>query len=90
MSQALLNGRLSPPCHRVMLTGKDIRYSAALFSVPKAGHIVDSPEELVDSEHPRLFKPLDYDNFLKFYHTEFYYTEAGRKGQSALPTYSAV
>lgn len=85
MSQALLNGRLHSPYHRVMMTGTETRYSLGLFSIPKAGHIVSSPDELIDEEHPRLFKPFDHVEFL-----QFYYTEAGQRSQSALKTYCGI
>ncbi|GAA0168240.1 oxygenase [Lithospermum erythrorhizon] len=79
---AWTNGRLHSPNHRVMMTGNDARYSAGLFSVPKAGYVIKAPEELVDEEHPLLFKPFDHVEFLKFY-----YTEAGQRAQYALKTY---
>ncbi|XP_010542274.1 PREDICTED: probable 2-oxoglutarate-dependent dioxygenase AOP1 [Tarenaya hassleriana] len=83
---ALLNGRVHSPYHRVMMTGKEARYSAGLFSIPKAGHIIYAPEELVDGdEYPRLFKPFDHVEFL-----QFYYTEAGQRAQSALKTYCGM
>ena len=50
-----------------MMSGNKIRYSAAFFSVPKAGYIVKAPEELVDQDHPLLFKPFDYFEFTKFF-----------------------
>ncbi|KFK30903.1 hypothetical protein AALP_AA6G041100 [Arabis alpina] len=80
---ALLNGRLSSPYHRVMM--KKTRYSTALFSVPKAEVIIDSPEELVDEEHPRIFKPFEYNDFINFFHTE-----AGRRAQSTLQAFCAT
>ncbi|EOA22614.1 hypothetical protein CARUB_v10003282mg [Capsella rubella] len=82
---ALLNGRVFSPYHRVMLTGKKTRYSTGLFSVPKTGVTIDSPDELVDEEHPRLFKPYDYNDFLHFFSTE-----AGRSAQSALHAFAAL
>ncbi|KAB1227073.1 putative 2-oxoglutarate-dependent dioxygenase AOP1.2 [Morella rubra] len=82
---AWTNGRLHSPHHRVMMTGNKARYSVGLFSVPKAGYIIEAPEELVDEEHPLLFKPFDYDQFLAFY-----YTEAGQNAKSALSTYCGV
>uniref|UniRef100_A0A1J3I6H6 Putative 2-oxoglutarate-dependent dioxygenase AOP1.2 n=1 Tax=Noccaea caerulescens TaxID=107243 RepID=A0A1J3I6H6_NOCCA len=82
---ALLNGRLHSPYHRVMMTRTETRYSIGLFSIPKAGHIVTSPAELVDEEHPRMFKPFDHVEFL-----QFYYTEAGQRSQSALKTYCGM
>lgn len=82
---AWANGRLHSPCHRVMMTGSEARYSAGLFSIPKAGYIVKAPEELVDEEHPLLFKPFDHVEFL-----EFYYRDAGQRAESALKTYCGV
>lgn len=79
------NGRLYSAYHRVMMSGSEARYSVGLFSVPKGGYIINSPEELVDEEHPLLFKPFDHVDFLGFY-----YTEAGQKCQSALKTYCGV
>ncbi|XVF74656.1 hypothetical protein PTKIN_Ptkin13bG0128700 [Pterospermum kingtungense] len=65
-----LNGRLSPPPHRVTMTGNKTRYCAGLFATPRGGYQVKAPEEFVDEEHPRLFKPFDYEDFLGFYSTE--------------------
>ncbi|KAL2486254.1 2-oxoglutarate (2OG) and Fe(II)-dependent oxygenase superfamily protein [Abeliophyllum distichum] len=76
------NGRLHSPFHRVMMTGNEARYSIGLFSIPKAGYMIKAPEELVDEEHPLLFKPFDHVEFL-----DFYYSEAGRKLQFALQAY---
>ncbi|KAL7601508.1 probable 2-oxoglutarate-dependent dioxygenase AOP1.2 [Lactuca sativa] len=82
---AWTNGRLHSPYHRVMMSGDKARYSLGLFSIPKAGYVVKSPKEVVDDEHPLLFKPFDHVEFL-----QFYYTEAGQRAQSALKTYCGV
>ncbi|KAG2331322.1 hypothetical protein Bca52824_002502 [Brassica carinata] len=82
---AFLNGRLSSPYHRVLMTAKKTRYSTALFSVPKSGVIIDSPEELVDEEHPRMFKPFEYNDY-----RDFFNTEAGRTAQSTLHAFCAL
>ncbi|XP_019089078.1 PREDICTED: probable 2-oxoglutarate-dependent dioxygenase AOP1, partial [Camelina sativa] len=82
---ALLNGRVFCPYHRVMMMGKKTRYSTALFSVPKSEVIIESPEELVDEEHPRIFKTYEYKEFL-----HFLTTEAGRSAQSALHAFAAL
>ncbi|CAJ1951213.1 unnamed protein product [Sphenostylis stenocarpa] len=79
------NGRFHSPFHRVMMSGNEARYSAGLFSVPKGGKIIKAPEELVDEEHPLLFKPYDHVEFLKYY-----YTEQGQREQFALHTYCGV
>jgi isopenicillin N synthase-like dioxygenase len=82
---AWLNGRLYSPYHRVMMSGNKARYSAGLFSIPKAGYIIKAPEEMVDEEHPLLFKPFDHVEFLAFY-----YTKEGQRVPSALKTYCGV
>ncbi|KAJ7962924.1 2-oxoglutarate-dependent dioxygenase [Quillaja saponaria] len=82
---AWTNGRLYSPCHRVMMTGNEARYSTALFSVPKGGYITKAPEELVDEEHPLLYKPFDYAEFLKYFATE-----EGQKNEDAFKTYCGV
>ncbi|ESW07711.1 hypothetical protein PHAVU_010G152300 [Phaseolus vulgaris] len=82
---AWANGRLHSPFHRVMMSGNETRYSAGLFSIPKGGSIIKAPEELVDEEHPLLFKPFDHMEFLKYY-----YTEKGQRDQFALLTYCGV
>ncbi|KAK7294135.1 hypothetical protein RJT34_17018 [Clitoria ternatea] len=79
------NGRLYSPFHRVMMSGNEARYSLGLFSVPKGGSIVKAPGELVDEEHPLLFKPFDHVEFLKYY-----YTKEGHADQFALRTYCGV
>ncbi|XP_030526441.1 probable 2-oxoglutarate-dependent dioxygenase AOP1 [Rhodamnia argentea] len=82
---AWVNGRLHSPYHRVMMSGNKARYSVGLFSIPKGGYVIKAPDELVDQEHPLLFKPFDHVEFLRFY-----YTEAGQRDQFALKTYCGV
>uniref|UniRef100_A0A0V0GPF2 Putative ovule protein n=1 Tax=Solanum chacoense TaxID=4108 RepID=A0A0V0GPF2_SOLCH len=82
---AWANGRFHSPYHRVMMRGNEARYSAGLFSIPKAGYTIKAPEELVDEEHSLLFKPFDHVEFL-----DFYYTEEGQRCASALKTYCGV
>ncbi|XP_058728947.1 probable 2-oxoglutarate-dependent dioxygenase AOP1 [Vicia villosa] len=79
------NGRLHSPLHRVMMNGNEARYSTGLFSIPKGGCVIKSPEELVDEEHPLLFKPHDHVEFLKYY-----YSEKGQRDQNAMRTFCGV
>ncbi|CAL9216503.1 unnamed protein product [Arabidopsis halleri] len=81
----LLNGGVFPPLHRVVITGKKDRYVAALFTIPKEGVIINAPEEMVDDEHPRLYKPFDFWGFLKFSNLP-----NARKDISDLTTYCAL
>ncbi|CAN1141708.1 Probable 2-oxoglutarate-dependent dioxygenase AOP1.2 [Linum perenne] len=82
---AWLNGRVHPPVHRVLMSNSEARYSVGLFVVPKDGYIIQSPEEMVDEEHPRLFKPYDFVDFFKFYDTE-----AGQKSPDALQEFCGI
>ncbi|KAF7843303.1 putative 2-oxoglutarate-dependent dioxygenase AOP1 [Senna tora] len=66
---AWTNGRVYSTFHRVMMRGNEARYSVGLFSAPKEGHIVKTPEELVDEQHPLLFKPYNHQEFLKYFYT---------------------
>ncbi|XP_028766296.1 probable 2-oxoglutarate-dependent dioxygenase AOP1 [Neltuma alba] len=83
--RAWTNGRLYSAFHRVMMTGNEARYSAGLFSIPKGGYMVKAPEELVDEEHPLMFKPFDHVEFLKYY-----YTEEAQRQKFALKAYCGV
>ncbi|CAI0459334.1 unnamed protein product [Linum tenue] len=82
---AWLNDRLSATCHQVMMSGNEARYSLGLFSYPKDGSLIEVPEEMVDEEHPLLFKPFYYEEFLSFY-----YTEAGQAAPSALRAFCGM
>ncbi|KAL4592673.1 hypothetical protein LXL04_005676 [Taraxacum kok-saghyz] len=61
------NGGLRAPLHRVVMHGEETRFSLGLFTTPKWGKIVKTPQEMVDEAHPLLFKPFDYGKFVKFY-----------------------
>ncbi|KAI3716303.1 hypothetical protein L6452_23541 [Arctium lappa] len=84
---AWTNGRLHSPIHRVVTTSteKD-RYSLTVISNPKGGYVVKAPEEVVDEQHPLLFKPFDAVEFYKFFGTE----EGHRAQAGALKTYCGV
>ncbi|CAL1391461.1 unnamed protein product [Linum trigynum] len=62
---AWLNGRVHCPDHRVWLCENDkLRYSFALFTRPKANNTIKAPEELIDEQHPLLFKPFTYKQLI--------------------------
>ncbi|XP_042502951.1 probable 2-oxoglutarate-dependent dioxygenase AOP1 [Macadamia integrifolia] len=77
------NGRLHCPRHRVMISASESRYSIGLFSVGKG--IIQSPDELVDEEHPLLFKPFDNLGLISFYQTE-----EGHKAESTIKAYCGL
>lgn len=67
------------------MSGNKARYSLGFFASPKHGYVLKAPEELVDEEHPLLFKPYDLGEFLQFYDPEVY-----ESPQAALKIYCAV
>lgn len=67
LEQAWTNGRLHAAVHRVMMKGDKTRFSIGLFSVGQSGYFIKAPKEMVDDEYPLLFKPFDYEEFLKFF-----------------------
>ncbi|XP_061354278.1 probable 2-oxoglutarate-dependent dioxygenase AOP1 [Gastrolobium bilobum] len=79
------NGRVPQPFHRVVMSGDEARYSVGLFSAPKGGNLVKAPEELVDEEHPLLFKPFDPIDFFNYTSTE-----KGMRDQTPLHTFCGV
>ncbi|XAR56392.1 hypothetical protein NMG60_11036858 [Bertholletia excelsa] len=57
------NGRLLSVKHRVQCYEGNVRVSIALFVLgPKKGAL-GAPEELVDDEHPRLFNPVNFEDY---------------------------
>ncbi|KAE8658406.1 gibberellin 20 oxidase 1 [Hibiscus syriacus] len=65
-----LNGGLSSPYHQVTMKGNMARYSLGLFARLRGGYLVKTPNELVDDNNPMLFKPFDYEEFMKFHSTQ--------------------
>ncbi|KAF5190907.1 2-oxoglutarate (2OG) and Fe(II)-dependent oxygenase superfamily protein [Thalictrum thalictroides] len=82
---AWTNGRLHVLVHRVLVSGNEDRYSTGLFSVPTLGYQRKAPEELVDEEHPLLFKPYEHFEYL-----EFSYKAETEGCKSDLKTFSGV
>ncbi|PHU15687.1 hypothetical protein BC332_16892 [Capsicum chinense] len=68
--------RLNYLTHRVIV-GNGERYSLSFPLIPKEGYIIKVPEELVDEDHPLLYKPFDDSKLFPFFMSE------GRRGVSA-------
>lgn len=77
------NGRLYCPRHRVMMRGHEARLSIGIFSGVEG--TVRCPDELVDEQHPLLFKPFDAEGLVRIFATP-----EGRNGASALKTFYSV
>lgn len=59
------NGRLYSVKHRVLCKEATTRISIATFLLGPRDEMVQSPAELVDLAHPRLFVPLSYEDYRK-------------------------
>ncbi|KAL5824964.1 hypothetical protein ACOSQ3_021027 [Xanthoceras sorbifolium] len=62
------NDRIHSPSHRVFINGSVERYSLALFSFSDG--IVEVPGELIDEEHPLMYKPFEHLGLLRFFRTD--------------------
>jgi len=69
-SQAWSNGRLEAVIHRIQVVGDEDRYSTNYSCNIKYGILVEAPQELVDEEHPLLFKPFYHKNYIQFRFSE--------------------
>ncbi|TYI48399.1 hypothetical protein E1A91_D13G245800v1 [Gossypium mustelinum] len=64
--KAWSNGRLKAVNHRVMMSGDKDRYSIATFAIPGEGTIIKAPKELIDEQHPQLYKDFNFMDFFRF------------------------
>ncbi|KAG8471688.1 hypothetical protein CXB51_036373 [Gossypium anomalum] len=64
--KAWSNGRLKSTNHKVMMSGDKDRFSIAAFIMPNEGTVIKTPKELIDEEHPQLFKDFDFMKFFFF------------------------
>ncbi|KAJ8637693.1 hypothetical protein MRB53_011960 [Persea americana] len=83
--KAWSNGRLHPVRHRVVMSGVKERFSCGLFSIPNEEMTIEVPPELVDKDHPLLFRPFKYMDYVSFAHSE-----NGMNTENALEIYAGV
>ncbi|KAL5722735.1 hypothetical protein ACHQM5_006218 [Ranunculus cassubicifolius] len=81
--KAWSNNRLHCPYHRVIVKGDSARYSMGLFAIVTG--TIQTPEELVDEEHPLLYKPFDH----VAYH-DYCNSEQGLMSKSTLDDFCGV
>ncbi|EOY31391.1 Oxoglutarate/iron-dependent dioxygenase - like 10 [Theobroma cacao] len=65
--KAWSNGRLVAVKHRVVMKADRERYSFGLFSMPKEGAMIEVPRELVDKEHPLLYRPFKFADYFSYF-----------------------
>ncbi|CAN4078185.1 unnamed protein product [Withania somnifera] len=83
---AWTNSRLHSPVHRVTMTGNGDRLSVQMFSVPKADYIIEARKELVDEEHPVLYKQFGVEDYFAYLVTK----EGAKAGTNAFKTFCGV
>lgn len=59
------NGRFCNLIHRVQCKEATKRFSIATFMLAPRNRNVEAPEELVDHDHPRLYRPFIYEDYRK-------------------------
>ncbi|KAE8720716.1 gibberellin 20 oxidase 1-B-like isoform 2 [Hibiscus syriacus] len=65
--KAWSNGRLVAVKHRVVMKGDKEGYSFGLFTLPKEGAMIEAARELVDSEHPLLYRPFKFADYFSYF-----------------------
>uniref|UniRef100_A0A2P2IIT3 2-oxoglutarate-dependent dioxygenase DAO n=1 Tax=Rhizophora mucronata TaxID=61149 RepID=A0A2P2IIT3_RHIMU len=80
--KAWSNGRLHAARHRVMISGDKERYSCALFLIPKEGATIEVPDKLVDKEHPLLYRPFSFADYISYF--------VSKLSHDALETYAGI
>ncbi|CAN1287529.1 Probable 2-oxoglutarate-dependent dioxygenase AOP1.2 [Linum perenne] len=80
--KAWSNGRLHAVRHRVVIRGEKERYSWGMFLMPKEEATIEVPKEFVDKEHPLLYRPFNYAEYLSYF--------VNKLGDDALEIYAGV
>ncbi|ERN11428.1 hypothetical protein AMTRI_Chr03g137890 [Amborella trichopoda] len=64
MAQVWSNGRFLNVKHKVMCKEATVRVSIAFFLLgPKGGTTMEVHTKLIDREHPRLYRPMSYEEY---------------------------
>ncbi|KAK8950251.1 Gibberellin 20 oxidase 1-B [Platanthera guangdongensis] len=81
------NGRFQAPKHHVKMEGLETRYSMVYSTFPsQLDSVIEVPKKLADKlEHPLLFRPFDFYEYLKFR-----FSDEGEKHEDALKAYCGV
>ncbi|KAI0510296.1 hypothetical protein KFK09_010901 [Dendrobium nobile] len=85
--KAWSNGRLYAPSHRVKLKSEtEKRYAVVFSTIPNiTNDVISAPKELIDEQHPLLFKPFKYYDYVKFR-----FSDEGERVDDALKAYCGV
>ncbi|XP_031387025.1 2-oxoglutarate-dependent dioxygenase DAO-like [Punica granatum] len=69
------NGRFHSLKHQVQSTESEVLVSIGMFMFTPQDVVVESPEELVDSQNPRLYVPFTGEDYMKLRHEKKTYTD---------------
>ncbi|KAB1996550.1 hypothetical protein ES319_D13G239400v1 [Gossypium barbadense] len=64
--KAWSNERLKAVNHREMMSGDKDQFSIATFAILVEDTIIKAPKELIDEQHPQLYKDFDFMDFFLF------------------------
>ncbi|XP_010462133.1 PREDICTED: 2-oxoglutarate-dependent dioxygenase AOP3-like [Camelina sativa] len=81
--RAWSNDRVWSPRHQVLVSGETDRYSLAMFAFNSG--TLQVPEELIDHQHPLMYKPFDHLGLLRFYRTD-----TGYKSECPIKAYCGI
>ncbi|XP_042484326.1 probable 2-oxoglutarate-dependent dioxygenase AOP1 isoform X2 [Macadamia integrifolia] len=76
------NGRLHAAEHRVVMRGDKERYTLALFGSPKDEEVIEVANEMVDEDHPLLYRPFKYMEFVNYFNSNI--------SRNALEVYAGI
>ncbi|PKU86728.1 Gibberellin 20 oxidase 1-B [Dendrobium catenatum] len=80
---AWTNGRFQAPHHRVKMDRSKERYSVVFSTIPCfTNDVINPSKELVDEEHPQLFKSFKYYDYVNFR-----FSDEGERHTDALKFY---
>ncbi|KAL3695854.1 hypothetical protein R1sor_009930 [Riccia sorocarpa] len=63
--EAWSNGRFKSVEHRVLVNEHRDRFSAVYLMAPAENQIVGAPPQLIDEEHPSLYRPFLYGDYME-------------------------
>ncbi|KAL7604173.1 hypothetical protein Lser_V15G17979 [Lactuca serriola] len=82
---AWTNGRIEAPYHRVMMQGKEERYSLGIFTFIR-GLNIQIPQKLIDEDNPPRFKEFDHYKYIHYHR----YTNDGKKSECPIESYCGI